>query len=120
MRSSILIALALLTGMSSAWARNDSYTLKPRGHSGTAAVRHGEGACAVKIDENGRAAVKAGDIAGLLSLVGELKREAACMRAHGLVSASRRSPSAKEIDDAARDADQQRLLSEQWQREESN
>jgi hypothetical protein len=62
----------------------------------------------------------AGDIAGLLSLAGELKRGAACMRAHGLVSASRRSPSAKEIDDAARDADQQRLLSEQWQREESN
>jgi hypothetical protein len=102
MRSSILIALALLTGMSSAWAR------------------HGQTACAVKIDARDRSTLLAGDIAGLLSLAGELKRGAACMRAHGLVSASRRSPSAKEIDDAARDADQQRLLSEQWQREESN
>ena len=120
MRSSILIALALLTGMSSAWAKNDSYTLKPHGHSGTATVRHTGKACAVKIDERDRSAFEAGDIAGLLSLVVELKREAACMRAHGLVSASKRSPSAKEIDDAARDADQQRLLSEQWQREESN
>jgi hypothetical protein len=87
--------------MSSAWAKNEK-------------------ACAVKIGENDRSAVEAGDIAGLLSLAGELKREAACMRAHGLVSASKRSPSAKEIDDAARDADQQRLLNEQWQREESN
>jgi hypothetical protein len=112
MRSSILIALALLTGMNSAWAQNDSYR--------TATARHGETACAVKIDANGRSAVEAGDIGGLLSLAGELRRASACMRAHGLVSASRRSPSAKEIDDAARDADQQRLLSEQWQREESN
>jgi len=117
MRGSILIALALLTGTSGAWAKNDSYTLKPRGHSGTATVRHAGNPCAVKID---RSAFEAGDIAGLLPLFGELKREAACMRAHGLVSASRRSPSAKEIDDAARNADQQRLLSEQWQREESN
>lgn len=81
MRSSILIALALLTGMSSVWAKNNSYTLKPHGHSGTATVKQ---------------------------------------RAHGPVSASKRSPSAKEIDDAARDADQQRLLNEQWQREQSN
>jgi hypothetical protein len=105
MRSSFLVALALLTGMSSAWAKND---------------RHAERACALKIDERDRSALGAGDIAGLLSLVGELKRDAACMRAHGLISASKRSPSAKEIDDAARDADQQRLLNEQWQREESN
>jgi hypothetical protein len=118
MRRSILIALALLSGMSSAWANNDSFALKPHGHSGAATVRHA--ACAVKIDDSDRSAVKAGNIGGLLSLAGELRREAACMRAHGLVAASRRSPSAKEIDDAARDADQQRLLSEQWQREESN
>jgi hypothetical protein len=116
MRSNILIALALLTGISSAWAN----TLKPHGHSGTATARHAGNVCAVKIDAKDRSAFEAGDIAGFLPLVGELKREAACMRAHGLVSASRRSPSAKEIDDAARDADQQRLLSEQWQREESN
>ena len=118
MRSSILVALALLIGMSSAWAKNEGDTLKPHRHSGT--VRHAEKACAVKIDGRDRFALEAGDIAGVLPLVAELKREAACMRAHGLVSASRRSPSAKEIDDAARDADQQRLLNEQWQREESN
>jgi hypothetical protein len=115
---SILFALALLTGMSSAWAKNDSYTLRSHGHSAT--VRHTENACAVKIDERDRSAVEAGDIAGLLSLAGELRRDATCMRVHGLVSAGKRSPSAKEIDDAARDADQQRLLNEQWQREESN
>jgi hypothetical protein len=118
MRRSILITLALLTGMSSAWANNNSYALKPHGHSGTATVRHA--ACAVKINDRDRSAVEAGDIGGLLSLAGELRREAGCMRVHGLVSAGKRSPSAKEIDDAARDADQQRLLSEQWQREESN
>jgi hypothetical protein len=44
------------------------------------------------------------------------------MRAHpGFASAGRRSsPSAKQIDEDARNADQARLLSEQWQREEAN
>jgi hypothetical protein len=72
MRSSILIALALLTGMSSAWAQNDSHR--------TDTMRHAEGACAVKIDANGRSAVEAGDIGGLLSFAGELRRASACMR----------------------------------------
>jgi hypothetical protein len=125
MRNSILIALILLTGMSSAWAKNDRYTLKPHGHSRTATVRHADmRACAGTIDEKDRSAfehgAEAGDIVRLLPLFGELKRKAACMRAHGLVSTSKRSSSAKEIDDAVRHDDEQRLLNEQWRREESN
>ena len=93
MRSSVFVALILLTGMSSAWAKSDRYTLKPHGHARTATVRHADNrACPVTIDAKDRSAFEAGDFAGLLSLVGALKRGAACMRAHGLVS-TRRSPS---------------------------
>jgi hypothetical protein len=120
MRRSIPIALAMLTGMTSAWAQNESHALKPRGHLGVAATRHAESACAINFDGRDRSAFEAGDVTGLITLLGELKRQAACQRAHpGLVSA-RHSPSAREIDDAANAAAQESLLSEQWRREESN